>query len=466
MKYIVGAVVIGMILLVGCGENGSPAGAESRALAAPQVTPDNGAPQTPAANNVTNPPALAGADFKSLAGMDEAVVSVNGQPLTMRQLVGPLIEAHGLTVLLNLVELQLAKEDAAKAKIVVTAKDFEDEREATLEKLCKSSDESKFLDAIDKAMAKKDFREANEQRKLLRADREAFLTQFLDNQHIDRVEFDIVLQINTYLRKIAEPQIADRITDAALHRAFGQMYGEKLRVLYIELNNMEEVGQAKRRLAAGDKFEDVARDMSHNRQSGALGGALPAFSRETLGLPDVFKQVAFDLKDGQVSDVVQYGTTYLLIKRIELIPPRAVKFETEKPIVFKTLYASLMDTVLKKLKQDLAAQVKPAMHFADPSSILAKQFDDRTTRMQAEADKKAREDLDRRQRLINANRGTTQPTTNATPGTAPTTGAAPQADPAAVGERPPATRPGPTTLPSLPVLVPETKSATVPTTGK
>ena len=392
------------------------------------------------------------------AGMDDPVVTVNGQPLTMRQLVGPLIESHGLTVLLNLVQLELAREDAAKQHIVVTAKDFEDEREATLERLCKNSDETKYLDAIDRAMAKKDLAEADKVRKQLRAEREEFLTQFLDNQHVDRVEFDIVLQINTCLRKIAEPQLVGRITDEALHRAFGQMYGEKVHVRYIQLNNMDEVGQVKRRLAAGDRFEDIAKDMSHDNLTGPLGGDLREFTRQTTGVPDVFKDLAFNLKDGEVSDAVVLGTAYDLIKRIQLIAPQHVKFEDQRQIVYNTLYSHLLETVVKKLKQDLAAQVIPSMHFADPNSVLAIQFKDRTNRMQAESAKRAKEDYDRHQLLINSNKaGTTQPATEPTSTTAPATRAAPQAGATAAHERPPAPKPGRTTLPAVPKLVPDTQ---------
>jgi parvulin-like peptidyl-prolyl isomerase len=463
LKYVVVAVV-GLTLLIGCGENGPPDG-DLRASAA-LSSPDRGAGQG-SGNLRTNPPSLsAGAGGSPVAGMDETVVTVNGQPLTMRQLVAPLIESHGLTVLLNLVQRELAREDATKQHIVVTAKDFEEEREATLERLCKNADESKFLDAIDRAMAKKDFAEADKVRKQLRAEREEFLTQFLDNQHVDRVEFDIVLQINTYLRKIAEPQLVGRITEEALHRAFGQMYGEKVHVHYIELNNLDEVGQAKRRLAAGDRFEDVAKDMSHNTASGALGGDLPGFTRESTGLPDVFKDMAFSLKDGEVSDALVLGKTYILMKRIELIAPRHVKFEDQKQVVYNTLYSRLLETVVKKLKQDLAAQVMPSMHFADPNSVLAIQFKDRTDRMQAEAAKNAKEELERHQQLINPSQGgATHPTTEPTT-TAPATSAAPQAARAAAGARPPAPKPGPNTLPALPRLVPDTQPASVPATGK
>ena len=102
------------------------------------------------------------------------------------------------------------------------------------------------------------------------------------------------------------------------------MYGERVRVKYIELQNMNEVLLAQRRLLNGDTFEQVARDMSHDPKTAPLGGELPPFSREVREdrVAPLFRVTAFNLRDGQVSDVVAVGSVFMLIKRIEAIPRR------------------------------------------------------------------------------------------------------------------------------------------------
>lgn len=441
MRRAVLVVLLGLAASSGCASS-RPAPPDDRpdvqSLSAAPAPADRAPAPAPLSSNAALP-----APAAPSIGNNDVVAMVAGAPITLHDLMQPLIEAHGLTFLLHLAQLELVRQDAARINLTVTQKDFDEERQATLDRLTRNGDDSKLQAALDKAIANKDNAAADRLRAELKSDQEAFLTQFLSNQHIDPVEFDLVLRINTYLRKIAEPQIAGKINEEALRRAFGQMFGERVHVHYMELQNLDQVGQAKRRLAAGERFEDVTRDMSLNRPSAELGGDLPAFTRETNALPDSFKTAAFSLKDGEVSDPLLVGGSYILIKRIAVIPPRLVKYEDEKAYVRRTLSEKLLDVAVKQLKQDLAAQVVRSLKFTDANSVLARQYDERSKRMAAEADK-ARQDLDRQQRLRDLTGGasTAPATTQSSPAGSAPSGAAPEAATAPAGERPPATQPG------------------------
>lgn len=467
MRRIVGLMLVGMVLSAGCGENASPTSdphAHDVKPTAASAGLEQPKPETPAFNpSPTKSPTKSptgSADGGELE-MNGIAAVVNGQPLLMREVVRPLIEAHGLTVLINLVRLEVAKDAALKKNITVTSKDFDDEHELALDKLLKNSDDTKLSDALARAEAEHNDKIAADIRAEIKQEREDVLTQYLEQQHIDRVEFDLVMKLNAYLRKNAEPQVVPQMTEEALKRAFGQMYGEKIRVRYVELQNMDEVGKAKRRLAVGEPFENVARDMSHNRQSGLLGGECPAFTREASGVPKSFSDTAFALKDGEVSDPVSIGQVIFLIKRVELIAPKIVKYESVKQHVYKTLYNAVLDELIKKLRQEVDSQTLVAMQIKEP--VLARQFDDKTNH-QKYAEERAKAALARKQRVVDwmnprhaftlpSTLPTTLPTTR---GTASTPDAAPQADPAAAGERPPATQPGPATLPAIPTTAPST----------
>jgi parvulin-like peptidyl-prolyl isomerase len=449
-------VLIGTALLGGCGDKAQPS-ADDRA---PQALASSGNGEL-SSSGVRKPVGVDGPSVAPGTGgagltpgsADPIIARIDGEPMTREQLIKPLIESRGLTMLLNLVQLELVKQDAVKAGVKVTDQDVAEERKFTLDRLFAGTDvESKLQGKLDDALIQHKDAEAAKIRAEIDSDRETLLRQYLDNQHITPAEYDILIQINAYLRRIALPQVKGKISDEAVRNAFGQMYGELVKVRYIELRNMEEVNKAKIRLAAGEKFEDVAKDMSINRLSAEQGGELPPFSAQSQQIPQNFKDVAFSLKPGETSDVVAYEASYLLIKQIEKIAPRAVKFEDVKESVRRTLDEKLLQTAMKKLREDLANQAlgktkagNPILVIEDP--LLRHQFEAKQAEQTRQRDQ-IQEEMNKEQRLRDSMRGAaTRPAT--AQGTPPATGAAPEAATAPAGERPPATRPGTVTLPTL-----------------
>jgi parvulin-like peptidyl-prolyl isomerase len=381
--------------------------------------------------------------------LDKPVAHLNGKPFTMRQLLGPLIESHGLTVLVNLLQLEQARDDAAKAGVIVTDADFKAERTTTLNGMFKDASDQTLAD-IEQAEAKGDKVEANRLRAQLARDQATLLDQFLPREHISPTEFDIILRINTYVRKIAEPVVNASINEKSIRLAFNQLYGETVLVRCIQLSNQIDVAKAQRRLAAGEKFEDVAKDMSQDRISGEMGGELPRFSREAPGFTQNFKDVAFSLKKGQVSDSVEANGKFYLIKMEERFPPRAVKFETVHDAVRLQLFNAAVKSAVKQLREDLARRVLQGVKIDDP--VLGEQFNQRIENRQAAAQdrQKIREDLDRQRNAATA--PTTLPT-------APTVVPAPAvvpAPPTPANSTPPAPPAAPASAPA---------SATQPAAG-
>ena len=134
MKRYFALILTGTFVLCGCNSDNSGQTNASQ-IAAPK------------------PPAYVG---PTTAESAEVVATVRGDPITMQQLMEPLIEAHGLTMLSQLVQLELAKQAAAKAQVAVTQADFENEYRLTLQKLFEDRDDKKLVDAIDKAEKRKD----------------------------------------------------------------------------------------------------------------------------------------------------------------------------------------------------------------------------------------------------------------------------------------------------------------------
>ena len=138
------------------------------------------------------------------------------------------------------------------------------------------------------------------------------------------------------------------------------------------------------------------------RATRATGGELLPFSRETQGLPDVFKEVAFSLKNpGDVSDPVEANGSYHLLQLIEKISPKAIKFEDVRDSVHQQLHDRWVTERMKLLREQLARKAMTSLDIKDP--VLRQQFRDRITQREnqiKERDQIARE-LARQRELQN-----------------------------------------------------------------
>jgi foldase protein PrsA len=287
-------------------------------------------------------------------GGNEVVASINNEPITMSQLMAPMLDAAGLSTLMNIVKLDLARQNATARGVTISEDDVAYERDSTLAQLLPDAE-------------KKDYN--------------ALLEQFLDRQRLSHQEFDMLVRTRAYLRKMAEPIIKSKITDADVQEAFNTLYGETVKARFIQCSNLQEIGEAQRRLRAGEPFEQVARELSRSPQTRELGGELPVFSRQTPGLPDVFKETAFSLKEDEVSDPVQAENSYYLIKVEKRMAPKAVKFEDVKDAVRKDLIERMTEQTQKELTNNLAQQALLSLKIENP--VLKKQFEQKLNRRDA-----------------------------------------------------------------------------------
>jgi hypothetical protein len=184
-----------------------------------------------------------------------------------------------------------------------------------------------------------------------------------------------------------------------------------VRVRYIQLSNTQQVTDAERRLKDGDDFGDVARTMSQN-QSRYLDGELPPFSQKDTNLPQAFRDAAFALKVGEVSDPVEYQNAFYLIKLEERLPPVAVKFDDVKDSLRKKLYENIMQQAVKSLRDRLGGLAIQEMQITDPT--MKQQYDDRKAQQAAQVrdERRAKDEMEaEHQRLWGKIEAATQPAT-------------------------------------------------------
>lgn len=348
-RWVVG--LVGMALVGGCASSqGEPPAARTARQPAAAPLADRPAPATRPAT------------YAAIAAGDEVVARAGNVQVTRQQLVDPLIEGHGLDMLLQLITLELAKDSARRKGLSISQEDVDVELQQTINRM--------FKDAPPEDYGR-------------------LLEQFMAQYRFTRPQLRVTMETNAYLRKLAEPMLEGRITEESLRSAFGALYGETVEVRHIQLSNMQEVAEAQARLQRGDDFAIVAREMSRNARTAGLGGALPPFSRQMQGLPDSFKEAAFSLREGEVSDAVHSEGAYHLIKLEKRIPPKAVDFEDHRETVREQLYDNMMMQAMKQLRQQMAAEAIARLDIRHP--VLREQYEDR--RRQQELGEADREDV-------------------------------------------------------------------------
>jgi parvulin-like peptidyl-prolyl isomerase len=365
--------------------------------------------------NTAKPPKLPPTAL--LAGGD-TVATVNGKPITVEQLYRPMIDAYGLNFVLHLAQVEYCRQLAEAAKVQLTPQDIAVERGRLLEQMFSETlpDEEKMSPDELKAFKQKEY--------------ERLLEQFLQVRRLSRPEFDMVVMVNAYLRKLAEPGIKEQIKEEHLQQGFKILFGEKVQVRHIQLANMRELAEAQRRLNGGERFEQVAREMSIDKNSAALGGKLRPFSRAEPMWPDAFKDAAFALKEpGDVSGPVSTGDAVHLIQLMAKIPPSpAVKYEANKEYVREKIFEGLLTVRMEQLRRQMQQEAPKVLKILDPA--LRKQYIDRQTR-EAGATQQDRNVISKEIELNGSPSATTRPAD----------ASAQQPTRMAEGLRPPATRP-------------------------
>ena len=392
-------LAVGMLSIAGCVQDAPPAHPS-------QPMGDSIASAKPIAVGPTSAPIKV--VTIEVPRVEEPVAILNGKPIARDLLVKPLVEAYGLNLLLQIIQLELAKQDAAKAGISVTAADIQRERTTMLKGF--------FPDAEP-------------------SDYDQLLVQLLKQQSITPPQWQILLQTNAHLRKMAEPLCAGKITEDNIKQAFDLQYGGLVKIRDIQLSNIAEAQEVKRRLAAGEKFEDVAKALSKDARTAPLGGEWPAFSIKSTAISDIIKQQAFLLKVGEVSDALNTEGVFHVIKVDERIAPTVAKLDAAtRTYLQNSLMDGFVQDTMKRLRNQLAQEaLQPnIMQIRDPE--LKKQFEQKVAEHQSQAkeEENARR-LQATKRLLPA----TLPT-NLTPGSD-------------TGERPPATRSAAGTQPATDV---------------
>lgn len=286
-------------------------------------------------------------------GGSQPIAVINGEPLPRSALVNRLMESHGLAQLEQIILLTVARQRAGKLGLTVTPADVRAAHDEALRRLGTpiSDPSARVLDA----------REA-----------QRLLDDFLAAKNISRSEWDARMEQKAYLRKIAEAEVAQTtITEEMLRNEYEQSYGEKVQIRHIQVGSLAAAARVRALLAANKDFELIARQMSENAMTASQGGLARPFTRNDPGVAPVLREVAFNLKPGQISEAVRDGNAYHILRLERRFPASDIGFENADR---NELRRRLINRLVQQREQDLEAELFQSAVVDIRNEVLARQF--------------------------------------------------------------------------------------------
>ncbi len=133
-------------------------------------------------------------------------------------------------------------------------------------------------------------------------------------------------------------------------------HGEQVRARHILVATEEEAKEAKRRLAAGEDFADLADELSLDSWSAARGGDLDYFEYEDMD--PAFAAVAFALEIREISEPVETVYGWHIIQAMDRKAPFDPSFEEVRDQVLDSYMDSQVSDLAYSWMQDLRAAAK------------------------------------------------------------------------------------------------------------
>lgn len=272
---------------------------------------------------------------------DDVIATVGGRPISRRLFLDLLLRGHGPGVLEQLVVLESARRIGAEAGLSVSEADVESEVERSLQRLT-SAGSATGTASLDHQAA------------------QALLDQILAKRNISPLEYRLAMERNAWLRKIVEAEL--HFTDQQLRDEFARTYGRRAEIRHIQVANLREAQDVRRRLDQGADFAELASRVSANRNSALTGGLLRPFSEDDPEVSALMRKVAFSLQVGEVSNPVRVDDWYHIIRLERIVPAENVTFDDVRADVERRLRSRLTDAAIQRLHATLYEQAEITIH--------------------------------------------------------------------------------------------------------
>ncbi len=265
----------------------------------------------------------------------KALAYINGVPIEREEVVDLLMEAHGLSVLQQIIVLKLAKQETHRAGIKVTSADVREEFERALNRI--APDHELGENALDDR------------------DKRQTLEMILDQKGLSLAEFMVGMERNAHLRKIVERDF--HVDEPTLREEFARTFGERVEIRHIEVRNgpmaQARINDVQTRLQRGDDFATVARELSENTETAPSGGLWRPFTFGDRDIPAIIRERSFALSAGEYTGPIKVESAFQFIQLQRRMAPENARFEDRRAEV----EIRLRDRVIPELMSELATEL-------------------------------------------------------------------------------------------------------------
>ncbi|HVT27967.1 MAG TPA: peptidylprolyl isomerase [Lacipirellulaceae bacterium] len=245
--------------------------------------------------------------------MPGVVEIINGEQITYSELAEECLLRYGRQVLEVEISHLLLHQALANAKLTVTEQDLNDEM----------AHAAQLAGVVDKNG---------------KPDMAKWIQTATKDQGVTKDEYirDSVWP-SAALKKLTGASV--QVTKEDLQKGFEANYGERVRCRAIVLSNMrqaQDVWNKARQNTSPDYFGDLAEKYSVEATSKSLRGEVPPIRR--FGGQPQLEDVAFSLKPGELSGIIQIGNQFVILKSEGRTAPVEVNPQEVHDVLYQDIY--------------------------------------------------------------------------------------------------------------------------------
>jgi parvulin-like peptidyl-prolyl isomerase len=260
---------------------------------------------------------------------------VNGRPVYMKALTDALVRDYGIFIAQQLIADELVRQAVTAKGLTISEADVQAETDATMKRVFGQLPPP--------------------------GSREQMLDDLIARMGLSKTMWEVVMHRQAMLRKIIAPTI--EVSDNELKDEFAVAYDRRVVVRDFQTDTAMNADKALKQLegikdpkALEAKFIEVVATSSVG-VTAENGGLLPPISAKSTNVAIAVREAAVALKaPGQLSGIVQSGTTYHILLATSIEDPKNVKLEDVKDRLAESIrekkIAAQQKVMLEKLMDD------------------------------------------------------------------------------------------------------------------